>query len=103
MPVTITNMSEAPYGVRTATGGLCFIKPGATRTVEPADPARLARLTFLAIAPAIDLPAPPAGLAAHIDGEDDLRILRAAYAVKLGKRPFPGWDADELKRRMGDE
>jgi hypothetical protein len=32
--------------------------------------------------------------------EGDIAALRAAYTDKLGKRPFPGWDADELHRRM---
>lgn len=31
---------------------------------------------------------------------EDIKALRAAYAKKLGKKPFPGWDAAELKRRM---
>jgi len=29
-----------------------------------------------------------------------LADLRAAYAVATGKRPFPAWGADELRRRM---
>lgn len=32
--------------------------------------------------------------------EGDLSALRADYLAKLGKKPFPGWDADELRRRM---
>jgi len=31
---------------------------------------------------------------------DDLPALRAEYQAKMGKRPFPGWGADELRRRM---
>lgn len=32
----------------------------------------------------------------------DLTDLRRAYAEKLGKRPFNGWDAAELRRRIAD-
>lgn len=31
---------------------------------------------------------------------DDLPTLRAAYKEKFGKRPFPGWDAAEITKRM---
>lgn len=34
--------------------------------------------------------------------DDDMPALRAAYTEKLGKRPFAGWDAEELKRRMDE-
>jgi hypothetical protein len=36
------------------------------------------------------------------DPTDELKALRGAYRDKLGKAPFNGWDAAELKRRMGD-
>lgn len=31
---------------------------------------------------------------------DDIVALRAEYTAKLGKRPFPGWDAETLRTRM---
>lgn len=31
---------------------------------------------------------------------EDLPALRAEYQEKMGKRPFPGWGADELRKRM---
>jgi hypothetical protein len=31
---------------------------------------------------------------------DEVKALRAEYQAKMGKKPFPGWDAAELKRRM---
>lgn len=31
---------------------------------------------------------------------DDLPALRARYEEVVGKRPFPGWHADELSRRI---
>ncbi len=31
---------------------------------------------------------------------DDMQSLRAKYQKVVGKRPFPGWDAAELQRRM---
>lgn len=30
----------------------------------------------------------------------ELSELRAAYAEKMGKKPYHGWDADELVKRM---
>lgn len=33
---------------------------------------------------------------------DDLTALRREYTAKLGKRPFPGWGEDELRRRMAE-
>lgn len=45
--------------------------------------------------------APPASTPpARTPPADDLGALRAAYEAKVGKRPFMGWDAEELKRRM---
>lgn len=32
--------------------------------------------------------------------EGDITALRAAYTVKLGKRPWPGWDADTLREKI---
>ena len=31
---------------------------------------------------------------------DDMAKLRAEYQDLIGKRPFPGWDADELQKRI---
>lgn len=31
---------------------------------------------------------------------DDLKTLRASYRELTGKKPFPGWDADELTKRI---
>jgi hypothetical protein len=31
---------------------------------------------------------------------DDLKDLRAEYRKLVGKKPFPAWDAAELRRRM---
>lgn len=45
---------------------------------------------------------PPADLAEQLAPADNLTALRAEYTEKLGKRPFPGWDADELRRRMNE-
>ena len=32
--------------------------------------------------------------------EDDLKVLRAEYEKKLGKRPFNGWDAATLREKI---
>lgn len=34
---------------------------------------------------------------------DDLPAIRAAYQAKFGKRPFMGWDRDELTKRMNGD
>lgn len=34
--------------------------------------------------------------------EDDLTALRAEYTEVVGRRPFMGWDGDELRRRMAE-
>jgi hypothetical protein len=33
---------------------------------------------------------------------DEMTALRAEYFEKIGRRPFPGWDAGELRRRMAE-
>ena len=35
-----------------------------------------------------------------ISATGDLTELRAEYTAALGKKPFNGWDADELRRRI---
>lgn len=37
-----------------------------------------------------------------VSGGDDLAALRAEYAEKIGKRPFMGWGAEELRARIGE-
>ena len=34
------------------------------------------------------------------DSAPDLKALRAEYEKAVGKKPFTGWDADELRRRI---
>lgn len=119
MRYTITNNSKAPRGVHNAAGRLVFIQPGESRTVEVAHIDGVRRLPLITVAVADPLPAPPADLVAAVtkfdhDGDglpggskaaphtDDIKAIRAEYEAKMGKRSFPGWDADELKRRMGD-
>lgn len=34
---------------------------------------------------------------------DDLHALRAAYQAKFGKRPFMGWDAADLAKRVNGD
>lgn len=35
-----------------------------------------------------------------MDPSDETAKLRAQYETMFGKKPFPGWNADELRRRM---
>lgn len=121
MHVAVKNNSPALQGVSTK-AGTKWIKPGATMTIEVEDTRPLERLPFLEVTysedgvPIGDLPPPPKSLLAKAgnpldhDGDGkaggstsavgDIKALRAEYHKKLGKRPFPGWDAEELKRRM---
>lgn len=32
--------------------------------------------------------------------KDDLKALREEYEFKLGKKPFPGWNAETLRAKM---
>jgi hypothetical protein len=34
------------------------------------------------------------------DAKDAVKALRVAYQEKFGKKPFSGWGAEELQRRM---
>lgn len=43
-----------------------------------------------------ELPADPA------PGTDDLTALREQYQAAVGKKPYHGWDADELRKRIAD-
>ncbi|TPJ76200.1 hypothetical protein FJ422_30420 [Mesorhizobium sp. B2-6-3] len=38
----------------------------------------------------------PASLPAH----DDITLLRAEYERMLGKKPFHGWDAEQLREKI---
>lgn len=55
---------------------------------------------ILSAAPTIlDMPKPKR--IAEDDGERDaVSELRAEYKALVGKRPFPGWDAEEIRERM---
>lgn len=58
----------------------------------------------------VDLAPPPAAVLARVapkaapkpaaDDAGALKVARAEYEAKLGKRPFNGWDIAELRRRM---
>lgn len=37
-----------------------------------------------------------------VSGGDDLSDLRAEYLAAVGRRPFSGWDAAELARRIAE-
>lgn len=117
MRFAVTNNSKAPRGVHSVSGGLVFIQPGETRTIDVANFERELRAPCLESVCTEDVSAPPPELAkliAPFDGDGDgkpggskapagdLKALRAAYKEKMGKRPFSGWDAAELMRRMGD-
>ncbi len=49
---------------------------------------------------ATEADAAPGGTAAPAGAPDDIKALRAQYEAATGRKPFMGWDADELRRRM---
>lgn len=117
MAYHITNNSAAPRGIWSK-GQLVWIAPGATRTFQPDNPASVKRIPSLTVrADTKDLPPVPADLASTLakldhDGNgkpggskaappsEGLPTLRAEYQAKIGKKPFPGWPAEELRRRI---
>lgn len=105
------NDAKGARTIRLHGGGYILVDPGQTVFVERH---RVDRLTP-GLAETDDpegVGDPPADLVAKFDGKpggskapaktDDLTELRRVYADKMGKRPFPGWNATVLKRRMGD-
>lgn len=44
----------------------------------------------------------PGGSTAPDDPKEALRAKRAEYQLVMKKRPFSGWDIDELNRRMDE-
>lgn len=71
-------------------GGVVFT---GREPAEVEDIALIARLTSHVEFEEVDADTPE-------EVEDDMAELRAAYKEKMGKRPFPGWDADTLRDKM---
>lgn len=63
--------------------------------------ARLVR-AVAAPPPAVARKAKKTAPAASDGDKDELAKLRAEYAELLGKKPFAGWKADELQRRIDE-
>lgn len=38
----------------------------------------------------------------EISNPEDLEVLRAEYTDKVGKKPFHGWDAEQLKEKIAE-
>jgi hypothetical protein len=115
MTYRITNNAKGPRGIWSQ-GRLVWLEPGASKTFEPDDIARVRRTNFLTIEGAgSDLPPVPKDLAARFDNDgdgkpggskkqpatDDIKALRAEYEKKLGKKPFNGWPAETLREKIG--
>lgn len=56
-----------------------------------------------------DIPAIPAALKERVTApqsadaqQDERATLRAAYETKFGKRPYMGWSAEDLRRRIAE-
>lgn len=53
-----------------------------------------------------DVPPPPPAVAQQIGQtfgalpSDELKALRQEYETRLGKRPFPGWSAEQLREKI---
>lgn len=97
------NSAKGARYIHLVGGGRVLVEAGATATVDEGKIVRLG--PDIAKAKKGDLKDPPAGLVDQVqkaapDNEDPRKALRAEYEQKLGKKPFSGWDADELKRRI---
>lgn len=89
------------------------LEPGDTFEAPPSD-AKIWILLGKARPRVEELPAPPARLVrkvVHTAADDlpppdlvvnSLSLARDEYQLKLGKRPFHGWDVDELRRRISE-
>lgn len=59
-----------------------------------------------AIRETADVPPPPPAVAEQIGQafgplpSDELKALRQEYETRLGKRPFPGWSAEQLREKI---
>lgn len=112
------NEARGARTIRKRDRSVLLVEPGETVMVESRDVAKLAP-DVVKISDEGDMPDVPEDLAAAVakmDGDgnglpggskappptDELKDARAAYQAKMGKKPFPGWDAAELQRRMGD-
>jgi hypothetical protein len=40
--------------------------------------------------------------AGAVQAASDIAAFRAEYEARFGKRPFMGWDADELRKRIAE-
>lgn len=112
------NEARGARTIRKRDRSVLLVEPGATAIVDRREVLRLAP-DVVWVSDEGDLPDVPDDLAEVVakmdhDGDglpggskapehtDELKACRAEYQAKMGKRPFPGWDAAELKRRMGD-
>jgi hypothetical protein len=85
-----------------------MLTPGEAFQASPRDAQLLVGIKRARIADRVPgvIPPPPKAVADAIAGkpvpDPALPGLRAEYAEKLGKRAYPGWDADELRRRIAE-
>lgn len=103
-PYGLGQRSYAVIGVEDEDEEKALIKKGWSRTRDEAlgeKPAKASKAEAPASAVAFDHDGDgaPGGSAAP-EKTDDLAALRAEYTEKMGKKPFPGWDADEIRKRM---
>lgn len=53
--------------------------------------------------PRATVPTPPPALVQQIETPvDDIAVLRAAYEKATGKRPFNGWNTDQLTAKIAE-
>jgi hypothetical protein len=62
MAYRITNNGKGPRGVHSTAGQLVWVKPGETKTIDPANIERERRVATFAIEPVGEVEAPPASL-----------------------------------------
>lgn len=75
-------------------------RPAAETPPPPPPPAAVVEADLAA--PAEPQPEPPTDEAPETAADADLAATREEYQIKVGKRPFHGWDVEELRRRISE-
>lgn len=91
--VTVKNLTNSPFDLQ-STKGMVRLPAFGEATAEFTDD----YLQLLEASMAVKVTVGSSGS----DRQDDLSRLRADYQEIVGKRPFHGWDATELQKRIDE-
>lgn len=95
MKLEMTATKNLRYATRQLKAGDRFVAPRRDARILAA----LGRAEYgTRVVEAVDLPKK-----AEAPSDDGMKALRDEYQQKMGKRPFNGWDVDELRERMAQQ